>query len=189
MSRPCINFGDPGKGLSPKKEEYEKMKMGTNPMVNRTGLREAGRQGAGSESGFTLIETAIAFIIMLVVGLAVTSLFLYANSYNSGATDRALALAVAKQQMEQLRNVTFTDALLTIPSGSTSATTNTTITNGGKTFAVIRKVESLTACTGCTAAKRITVTVTPQDNNPSWGAASVSLVTVRSALLTGPYIR
>lgn len=146
-----------------------------------------------SESGFTLLETAIAFTIMLIIGLASTALFLYANSYNSGATDRALAVAVAKQQMEQLRNVTYTDALLTVPSGQTSVTSSTTVSNGGKNYTVSKTVEIIsnncTAGLPCDTSKRITLTVTPQDSNPIWGATPVTLVTLRSSLSTGPYIK
>jgi Tfp pilus assembly protein PilV len=142
------------------------------------------------ERGFTLLETAIAFTIMLVVGLAATSLFLYANSYNSGATDRALAMAVAKQQMEQLRNVQFDDALLTVPSGSTTVTSSSTVSNGGKNYTVSKTVDLVAAnCTSCDASKRIIITVTPQDSNPLWGATPVTIVTLRTALGVGPYIK
>jgi type II secretory pathway pseudopilin PulG len=140
----------------------------------------------GQERGFTILETAIAFTIMFTVGLATTGLFLFANGYNSGATDRALAIAVARQQMEQLRNVQFTDALLTIPSGS-AVTSTSTISNGGKNYTVTKTIEYMTACTGCNKAKKITITVTPQDSSPLWGANPVSVVTIRSDSTTGPY--
>lgn len=135
-----------------------------------------------TESGFTLLETAIAFSIMLIVGLATTGLFLYANGYNSGAADRALAISVAKQQMEQLRNVAFTDSLLNVTSG-----VDTTVSNGGKNYTVTKKVESMSTCTGCQAAKKITITVTPQDSNPLWGATPVTVVSIRASATTGPY--
>lgn len=153
------------------------------------GLRIAGRRNQEHERGFTLLEVAIAFTLMMVVGLAATALFLYANNYNSGAGERALSIAVAKQQLEQVRSASSTDALLTIPSGSTSTTATTTVSNGGKSYSVTRTVELLAACTGCNAAKRITITVTPQDKTPLWGASPVTVVTMRSDMTPGPYIK
>jgi type II secretory pathway pseudopilin PulG len=155
----------------------------------RDDLQVGRRRAPIQEQGFTLLETAIAFTIMLIVGLAATSLFLYANGYNSGAADRALAIAVARQQLEQLRNEEFTDTLLTIPSGSTSTTSSSTVSNGGKNYTVTKTVELLAACTGCAAAKRITIVVTPQDSTPLWGGTSVSLVTIRSSLTSGSYMK
>lgn len=158
--------------------------------VMRDDCKRMKTRGPNHECGFTLLETAIAFTIMLVVGLGASSLFLYANSYNSGATDHALANAVAKQQMEQLRNVSFTDASLTVPTGNTSTTSTSTVSDGGKNYSVTKTVELLTApCTGCAQTKRITITITPQDRNPSWGANPVTLVTLRSAIGAGPYIK
>lgn len=146
-----------------------------------------------AESGFTLLETAIAFTIMLIIGLASTALFLYANSYNSGAAERALAVAVAKQRMELLRNVAYDDALLTVPTGQTTATSTITVSNGGKNYTVTKTVDivnnNCTAGLPCDSSKRITLTVTPQDSNPLWGATPVTLVTFRSSLGAGPYIK
>ncbi len=63
-------------------------------------------------AGFTLLETAIAMIVMMVVGLGATSLFIYAVRHNSGGNDRSLALALAQQRLEDLRGMAFTDAAL-----------------------------------------------------------------------------
>jgi Tfp pilus assembly protein PilV len=162
--------------------------------IKRTGIKgsvrnpsQAEERGGrrGSESGFTLLETAIAFTIMLIVAMATTGLFLYANGYNSGAADRALAISVGKQQMEQLRSVQFDDALLNV----TSTAVTSTVSDGGKSYTVSKTVEALATCTGCTAAKKITITVTPQDRDPLWGAAPVSIVTIRSDSTAGPYYK
>ncbi len=63
------------------------------------------RRKAAAERGFSLIETSIALVIMMVAGLGVVSLFVYSIGYNSGGTDRAIAISVAQQQIEQLRSV------------------------------------------------------------------------------------
>jgi prepilin-type N-terminal cleavage/methylation domain-containing protein len=68
-----------------------------------------------SQQGFTLIETSIALVIMMIAGLGAASLFVYAMGNNSSARDRELSMAVAQQQMEFLRNAPFAslDAKLT----------------------------------------------------------------------------
>ena len=49
-----------------------------------------------AELGFTLIETSIAMVIMMVAGLGVISLFTYSIGYNSGGNDRAVAISIAE---------------------------------------------------------------------------------------------
>ena len=39
--------------------------------------------------GFSLLETSIALIIMMVVTLGTASLYVYATNYNTGSADRA----------------------------------------------------------------------------------------------------
>ena len=51
-------------------------------------------------------------LIMFIAVLGSVSLFAYSIQNNSGANDRELAMAVAQKQMEELRNVSFTDASL-----------------------------------------------------------------------------
>ncbi len=60
--------------------------------------------------GFTLIETTIAMLVMMIVGLGATSLFLYSVRYNSGASQRSIAMAVAQQRLEVLRVADYDDA-------------------------------------------------------------------------------
>ena len=43
---------------------------------------------AASQSGFTVLEAAIALVILMVIGLGVASLFTYSISANSRADDR-----------------------------------------------------------------------------------------------------
>src|SRR6266478_8139743 len=88
------------------------------------------KTGPHNEDGFSLLETAFALIIMMVVTLATGSLFVYAVNYNSGAADRSAALAIAQQRLERLRKATYNDALLTTPS------TSETVLNAGRQYAV-----------------------------------------------------
>lgn len=67
------------------------------------------RQRMNNKNGFTLIETTVAMLVMMVVGLGATSLFLYSVRYNSGASQRSIAMAVAQQRLEVLRGVDYDD--------------------------------------------------------------------------------
>ena len=62
---------------------------------------------ARRERGFTLVETSIALLVMLVAGLAASSLFVYSIKYNTGANDRAVAQSLAQRQIETLRKTSF----------------------------------------------------------------------------------
>lgn len=64
--------------------------------------------------GFTLIETCIALVVMMVVGLGATSLFLYALRSNTGGSERSQALAIAQQRLEELRTMSYNDPQLAI---------------------------------------------------------------------------
>src|SRR5438105_4967308 len=99
------------------------------------------------EKGFTLLETSIALIVMMVVTLATGSLFVYAVNYNSGTGDRSVALAIAQRQSERLRRTPFNDALLT-----TLSTTETVI-NAGRQYTVVTTVCSTSDCGGSATLK------------------------------------
>jgi Tfp pilus assembly protein PilV len=132
------------------------------------------------ESGFTIVETAIAMVIMMIAALASVSLFAYSIKYNSGATDRELAMAVAQKQMEQLRNATFLDPSLdaTVTAGVTS-----TVTSANRNYTVVKQITNSNLVDGSPTMKIITITVTPTGTP----LGSVTLRTLRSATITGPY--
>jgi prepilin-type N-terminal cleavage/methylation domain-containing protein len=137
-----------------------------------------------SEKGFTLIETAIAMVVMAIVGLGAASAFFYAASNTANAADREMATAVAQQRIEQLRNVAFADASLTATSASGAATA---VTRGGRTYSIVTTITDSTP-----TLKTITIHVIPQAANQSWATSttslfgSVTLVSERSAPLLGP---
>lgn len=147
------------------------------------------RQGGNSaqhhspERGFTLIETTIAMVILMVAGLAVVSLFAYSIQYNSGSNDRALAVSVAQQQVEQFRSVAFADPLLAV-SVATVLSPNT-ISNG-RTYQVTKTVTgSNNNASGNPTLKTITIRVVPM--SPGWAGFPVILRTARSAITTGSH--
>ena len=135
-----------------------------------------------SQSGFTLIETTISLLVMMVGSLAISSLFLFSSQNNVGGGERALAMAVAQQQLEQIRSVDYDDATLTV------GTTESTVTNGSRSYAVVKVVGIETNDGGGSKnLKTITITVTPQVAGPSWMRTAVVLVTKRSTGASGSY--
>lgn len=139
-------------------------------------------QKKNNESGFTLIETTISLVVMMVGSLAISSLFLFSSQNNVGGGERALAMAVAQQQLEQIRSVTYEDATLNV------GTTTTTVTNGSRSYSVETAVANETNTdTSNKNLKRITITVTPQTAGPAWMRTPVVLVSQRSTLAAGAY--
>ncbi|MDT7689294.1 MAG: hypothetical protein QOJ70_3690 [Acidobacteriota bacterium] len=144
-------------------------------------LKNNDRKQACREGGFTILETAIALCVMMVVGMGVISLFLFSIGYNSGASDRARALAIAQERMEALRSTTYSN----LTTMAANATFNGSVTEGSKvvgesdahTFAVATTVED-DPNIGNAKQKRITVTVKPA-NSRAW-AGSVTLRMSRS---------
>jgi Tfp pilus assembly protein PilV len=134
------------------------------------------------QRGFTIVETTIASLVMLVGALGVSSLFLFSTQNNIGGSERALAMAVAQQQLEQIRSVTFEDTTLNV------GTTTATVTNGGRPYTVQRVIANETHPDGTAKQlRKITIRVTPQ-SAPNWISTPVELVTMRSTLASGSYL-
>ncbi|HEX5602932.1 MAG TPA: prepilin-type N-terminal cleavage/methylation domain-containing protein [Pyrinomonadaceae bacterium] len=137
---------------------------------------------ANGEGGFTLIETSIAMVVMMVAALACSSLFVFSIQNNVGGSERALSMAVAQQQLEQLRSVEYGDSTLN------DLTTNFSVTTGGRTYNVQREVVTEKNSNDTSKElKRITVAVTPQAAGPNWTRTPVVLVSYRSTLDPGIY--
>jgi prepilin-type N-terminal cleavage/methylation domain-containing protein len=141
------------------------------------------RRAAAPERGFTLIETSIAMVIMMVAGLGVASLFVYSISNNSGGNDRAVAISIAQQQVEQLRSVGFTDSILNV--SAATVLTPYTVSNG-RSYRVTRTVTgSNNDASGNPTLKTITIQVDP--TSPGWAGFPVILRTARSATTKGTH--
>ncbi|HJY26921.1 MAG TPA: type II secretion system protein [Pyrinomonadaceae bacterium] len=136
-----------------------------------------------SQSGFSLIETTIALLVMMVGALACTSLFVFSLQNNVGGSERALAMAVAQQQLEQIRSVNYDDGTLT------AGTITSTVRNGERNYTVQRTVvDETNPVGGAKQLKRITITVTPQTAGAAWMRTPVVLVSQRSTIATGNYL-
>jgi len=114
------------------------------------------------EGGFTLIETCIAMVMLLVIVCGVLPLSVYAIKYNSAAAIRAGAVTAAQRKLEQLRAGSFTTCIsssevVTIgPTESQSYTVEVTVTNVTATL------------------KNIVIVVTPQGRSTAGGVYSVN---------------
>lgn len=158
-------------------------------MVQHQQNQKAGALATESknEAGFSILETSIALVLMAVVGLGAASLFYYSVKNTSSAGDRTMAMAVAQQKMEQLRNVNFTDSTLSATGGAT-----TTITRSGRQYTVLTMIADSNVVNGSATVKTVTVRVTPVSDSTGWVSnvtsvfGSVTLVAQRTALSVGP---
>lgn len=152
-----------------------------------------------TQQGFTLLEAAIAMVLLMIIGLGIASLFTYAIRANGNADDRELAMAVAQKRLEWLRTIPFTaqtrHVAYSYPNGGLEATGTSgvteTVTNAGRSYTVQTVIQNLSVVpagkpdAGEPTVKSIQVSVTPL------GAATafetVTITTQRSTQVTGTY--
>lgn len=135
------------------------------------------------ERGFTLVETAISMVVMMVAGLAVSSLFVFSTQNNVGGNERALAMAVAQQQMEQLRSVSFDSTTLN------AGTTTSTVTSSDRDYTVVKAItDEINPNNAVKQLRKITITVTPTGGaRGNWTRSPVTLVALRSTIAQGSF--
>lgn len=145
----------------------------------RQGLASSSKTSLHGDQGFTILETAIAMVVMMIAALGAVSVFAYSVTNNANAKDRDLATGVAQQQMEQFRNLEFTDATLdaTATGGRTA-----TVTNAGRGYRVVTTIADSNIVNGLPTLKTIRVQVTPLSSR----LGSVTLETRRATILVGP---
>lgn len=131
------------------------------------------------QKGFTLLETAMAMVVMMIGGLGIAAVFAYAIKNNTGARDRAVSLAVAQQEVERLRALPFNDAGLT---ATPNLVNPTVITNGGRRYNLRTTIVNTTA-----SIKTIQVQVTPLSSSDAWAVRSVQITFERAAFTLGPF--
>ena len=107
--------------------------------------------------GFTLIETCIAMVMLMIVVCGVLPLGFYALKYNSAAAIRAGAVMAAQRKLEQLRAGSFN-----------SCVSSSEVVAVGPTDSQTYTVDVVVTDT-TTTLKNITITVTPQGRSTSGG--------------------
>ena len=149
------------------------------------------------EAGFSLVEVAIAMLIILIALLGVFATFTYAISYNAGNNSRAQAIAVLQREVELLRSAKFTPTVTDaytpgIPDdgrrdirGGVKASRATTSADGNR-FLVDTKIDNdpltddiQSTNEGTTTIKEITVTVKLDSPTPGWQTSVPATVVLR----------
>jgi len=98
-------------------------------------------------------------------------------------------MAVAQQQMEQFRNLTFTDAGL---NATGTQGTTATITRGGRRYVVQTTVTDSNVQDGTVRTKTIQIRVVPWSDGDRWARnvssvfGSVTIIGQRTAQTVGP---
>ena len=157
------------------------------------------KKRARTQAGFTLLEAAIALVVLMVIGLGIASLFTYSIQANGKADDRELAMAIAQKRMEWLRTIPFTTQTRSLaysyPNGGLAATATAgvseTVLNAGRSYTVNTIITDLNFVpagqpdAGACTLKRIQVSVTPAVATTNF--ETVNVYTVRSTQVTGSY--
>ena len=152
-----------------------------------------------TKKGFTLLEAAIALVILMVIGLGIASLFTYSISANTRADDRELAMAIAQKRMEWLRTIPFTTQTRSVaysyPNGGLAATATAgvteTVTSAGRSYIVNTTITDVNFVpagqpdAGACTLKRIQVSITPAMATTNF--ETVTMYTQRSTQVTGTY--
>ena len=143
------------------------------------------------EAGFSLIEAAIALVIIMIALLGVAQSIAYAITYNAGNSSRAKTLAVLQQEVERLRSAKFTPTLTDpilqgcdtgacstweVTSGPISFVLTKTIDNDPSTPAIDDESEILSADTSF---KEIKLSAKLTAPSPGWQTARPAEVVLR----------
>lgn len=152
-----------------------------------------------AQRGFTVLEAAIAMVILMIIGLAIASVFTYSIQANGRADDRELAMAIAQKRMEWLRTIPFTadtrSVAYAFPNGGLAATATAgvseTVTSAGRSYTVNTIITDLNFVpagqpdAGACTRKGIRVSVTPATATTNF--ETVTMSTQRTTQVVGSY--
>lgn len=152
-----------------------------------------------NQHGFTLLETAIALVMIMIIGLGVVSLFAYATQANVSADDRELSMAIAQQRLEWLRTIPFTTQTRSLaysyPNGGLAATdpggVSETVTSAGRSYTITTIIQDLSLVPvanpdgGASTRKSIQISVTPLGSMTAF--ETITINTQRTTQVTGIY--
>jgi Tfp pilus assembly protein PilV len=162
-------------------------------------LKRTAVNGGAAQRGFTVLEAAIAMVILMIIGLGIASLFTYSIQANGRADDRELAMTIAQKRMEWLRTIPFTTQTRSVaysyPNGGLAATATAgvseTVTSAGRSYTVNTIISDQNFVpvgqpdAGACTRKRIQVSVTPATATTNF--ETVRLSTQRTTQVVGTY--
>ena len=162
-------------------------------------LHRTAIKGGAAQKGFTVLEAAIALVILMIIGLGIASLFTYSIKANARADDRELAMTIAQKRMEWLRQIPFTTVTRSVaysfPDGGLAATATAgvseTVTNAGRSYTVNTIISDLNFVpagqpdAGSATRKGIQISVTPVAATTNFETVTVS--TQRTTQVVGSY--
>jgi Tfp pilus assembly protein PilV len=103
--------------------------------MKASSYRQARRGSRAAEGGFTLAETALAMLVLLVGLIGVAELFAVAIRANAFSFNSGAATVAAQNKVEEFQRLSFNDAQLQISAASpdplTTNVTNYNDTSGG----------------------------------------------------------
>jgi prepilin-type N-terminal cleavage/methylation domain-containing protein len=140
------------------------------------------------EAGFSLIEVAVAMVVILVALLGVFFSITYAITFNAGNNSRAQAVAVLQREVERLRSAKYTPGFTDVAlyGGTTTQTTVvngltfsvTTVTDNDPTTPSVIEDETAIA-SAATSFKEIKITARLANPSPGWQTAIPATVVLR----------
>lgn len=135
-----------------------------------------GRTRGDGEGGFTLVETALAMLVLLIGLVGVAELFAVAMRANSFSFSSGAATIAAQNKIEELRRLSFDDPQLqisaTTPDPLTINVTNYNDTSGG----FIRRWSVAAGPTPDT--RLVTLRITPTNPDPRRTRQQLDLTTL-----------
>lgn len=154
-------------------------------LANQTKQRPIVAAAGSGQSGFSLIEVAVAMVVIMVAMLGVFLTITYAISYNAGNYSRAQSLAVLQREAEQMRSAKFTPSYTdTILQGGIKADETVSLPNG-TSYVISTVVDNDPFTAGVqdetlpTLYKEIKVTARVASGTPGWQTAVPATVVLR----------
>jgi len=154
----------------------------TTSASGRSDAAREHQQYVPKQAGFTLLETTIALLLMMIVALGSASLFSFSIYNNSGGSDRAVSLALAQEAIETLRSAPFTTTT-TDPRLNGGTLVQNGLNRDGRSFRLTTIIDDNPATAAVdvvptSSLKSITISVQSQSIGGGWASGASGTVTL-----------